>query len=318
MTMHDSDPRSFRIMRRDVRMDEIKLVCSIRNPETQEVKEVILDRVDLKKVLVYSPGKTAEIEKGKGPLPTEDEAQPIMRDSDKAYELEDYKWKTIRYVPGTDTEIVDHTEKDAEHNPDAEYGPDDTLLISVEEQTYWPEVIEHPMPASVLKEISLKDPKTITKFSEHIEDSIREKAQAKMRKQLELEDRIRTPLQELKHELKKVQREALHARRAEFHGTVAAEVIEPPMEETREGVVEASEAVDKAHEKNKPQRVGKKSQPTSDIMAAIGQAMARNWAKNPSVATGSRKKLLERVLEQEGFAPVPPSPATVSSSEARV
>ncbi|KIW05332.1 uncharacterized protein PV09_03851 [Verruconis gallopava] len=307
MAQYDSDDRDFRVLRRNVRLHEIRLVCPIRDPDTQKVREVILDRMDLKKVLVYAPGKTADIEAGSTPLPT-DQGETIQRESKEAYELEDYKWKTIRYIPGTTTEIVDHSEIYDEHNYDAEYGPDDTLLVSVHAQTYWPEIIEHPMPPSVLKEISLKGRKEVTKFSEKIEDSIREKAEAKARKQFELQDKIRTPLQELKQEIRKVQREALRARRAEFIGPSDAVELrgqnqaQSPVNSYEKGEVESE---------NSQQHVTK-PQPVSDVMIQIGRAMAINWAKNPNVVTGNRRRLLDEVLEQEVAT------TQVTGTEARV
>jgi hypothetical protein len=309
MSAHDSDSRSFRILRRDVRLDQLKLVCPVRDSGTQEVKEVVLDRMDLKKVLVYSPGKTADIEAGTKPLVTEDD-ELVQRESKEAYELEDYKWKTLRYIPETDTEILDHSEAYDEHDHDQEYGPEDTLLISVEEQTYWPEIVDHPMTSSVMKEISLKDSKSVTKFNEKIEESIREQAEAKMRKQFEREDRIRTPLQELKVELKRVEHEAVKARKADFDGRAGVEVAETPVRDRVESYEEAEE-----HEEPEIHRADQqKPQPVSDIMVAIGQAMARNWAKNPNVVFGNRKRLLEKVLECEGATPIP-TPSTISTTE---
>jgi ElaB/YqjD/DUF883 family membrane-anchored ribosome-binding protein len=268
--------------------------------------------MDLKKVLVYSPGKTAEIEAGTEPLVT-DEDELIKRESDEAYELEDYKWKTLRFVPGTKMEIIDHSESYDEHDPDEEYGPDDTLLISVEEQTYWPEVINHPMPASVRKEISLKNPKEVTRYSDKIEESIREKAEAKMRKQFELEDRIRTPLQELKLELKRIEHAAVKARKAEFEGIIDTKEAETPFRDRDELYEEVEE-----QEEPKPRKSTSKVEPVSDIMVAIGQAMARNWANNPDVVTGNRRELLEKVLGQEAAASVPPPSTKVAGSEPRL
>jgi hypothetical protein len=263
-------------MRRDVRLDELRLVLPIRDPQTNELKDIILNRMDLQEVLVPAPGKCAEIKPTHRTLTTID-GEMIKRESDKAYELEDYKWKTLRYVPGTKTEIVDHSDKD-DHDWDKEYGPNDTVLISVEEQTYWPELTKDPMPPSVLKEITFRDRKEITKYSDTIEEAIKERAEAKARKQFELEDRIRTPLQELKLELKKVQREARRERQAEFEGGASKTAV--TAQESGEGVATPK--------------------PLSDIMVTIGQAMARNWAENPHVVTGGRRKLLEKVLEQEG------------------
>lgn len=291
-------------MRRDVRLDELKLVVPVRDPDTNKLKDVVLDRMDLKEVLVHTPGKVAQIKAGTQDLPT-DQDEFVPRESEKAYELEDYKWKTLRYIPSTNTEIVDHSEKDDAHDYDQEYHAHDTLAIAVDEQTYWPEIIEHPMPSSVLKEISLRDRKEITKYSEKIEDAIKERAEAKMRKQFELEDRIRTPLQELKLELKRTQREALKARKAEFVGAVDSEAAQKPVKESRSRLTVYEDGAEV--EKLSPA----KTQPVSDIVVTIGQAMARNWAQNPHVVTGNRKRLLEKVLEQEGATPAANSEACV-------
>jgi len=267
MAAHDSDDRTFRVMRRDIRLDELKLVLPVRDPSTGKLKDVVLEHMDLEKVLVRAEGKTAEIEAGHDPLKVYGEDEKVERTVlGKKFELEDYKWKTLRFVPGTQTEIVDHSEKDEEHDWEADYGPNDTLGIAVDERSYFPEIVEKPFKSSILHEISLRDRKEITRYSEGIEDSIKARAEAKMRKQLELEDKVRTPLMELKGELRREQLKANKERKREFEGKT----------------------------------VKTKGQQKEDVMVTIGRAMARNWASNPSVVTGNRRQLLEEVLAQEG------------------
>lgn len=277
MRAHDADTRTFRVVQSDVRLDQLKLVVSQRDEQTGAITEIILNQMDLKKVLVEAPGKTAKIEAGKEDLPTE-HGETIKRESDQAYELHDYKWKTLRYIPETSTEIVDHSAKYEQHDADEEYGPDDTLLITVEERTYFPQIYDAPMPVSELKEITKQDLKSITKFNAHIEDSIRRKAEVQARKQFELEDSIRTPLQELKIELKKVQRSAVRARKAEFNSRPLKRSVN----------VSSTTTVAKT--------------PSPHMMDVIGQAMARHWKNNPNLLTAQRRKLLKNIPQQSSAA----------------
>jgi hypothetical protein len=304
MARHDSDDRTFRVMRRDVRLDELKLVLPIRDPQTNELKDVILDRMDLKEVLVYAKGKCAEVKPTHTDLDlVSAEGVEFPRESDKPYEIENHKWKTFRYVPGTDTEIIDHSEKEDKHDWEQEYGPNDTLLVAVEEQTYWPEITTDPMNASVMREITLRDRKEVTKYNDHIEEAIKERAENKLRKQFELEDRIRTPLQELKLELKKVQHKARKQRLTEFTGGLRTKSQVNSRTESELLAYDEDGEIEQAQSK-KPERV-------SDIMVTIGQAMARNAAQNPHAFTGERRQLLQKVLEQERAV-------TTIASEARV
>ena len=341
MAAHDEDERTFRVMRRDVRLDEIKLVTPIADPVTGKLKDVILDRMDLKKCLVYSPdlepeagrpsenyGNVAEIPAGTDDIPICDEKgeqiiepsetidaetgeventmHPLVhkRMSEKSYELEQFKWKTFRYIPGTKTEIIDLQEKDEiqqlKDQREADWYDDDTVTLVVDSVTYVPDIIEEPFPKSIYHEITLRDRKEITRFSDKVEDAIREKAEAKMRKQMELEDKIRTPLQELKIEARKVQQEALRARQAESGFGIS------PMEQVaEEALLEGVEDVETDEEgwKNLPtEHIKKTEPPVADVMVQIGMAMAKNWAKNPAALTENRRKLLERAMAHEHAA----------------
>jgi len=261
-------------------------VVPVRDPITNKLKDVILDRMDLRKVLVPALGKTAKIEAGTDPLPGDKAGAIIERESEDEYELEDFKWKTLRYIPGTDSEIVDHSEKEEEHNYDQEHYAQDTVALSVDEQTYWPELVNPPFPAGVLREITFTGRKEVTRYSDKIEDAIREKAEARMRKQFELEDKVRTPLQELKVEVKKTQRQALWERRAELEGV--------------------STTAPKASEKQEEITSAPKKASEADIMVIIGRSMAKNLAKNPDAIDPSRRKLVEQVLAQEAARHSPP------------
>lgn len=263
MRSHESDERSFRVMRRDVRLDQLRIVVPVRDPATNKLKDVILDRMIIKEVLVKREGKVAKIKPGQKLIT--DEGKYLERESEKEYELEGYKWKTLRYIPGTETEIVDHSEKDDEHDDQVDYNACDTLTEEMDQQTYFPWLNEPPFAASIFKEITLRDRKEVTKFDEKIEASIRERAEAKARKQLELEDRVRTPLQELKVELKKEQSKARKERRSEFEG--------------------------KAPQKTAEQK--------EDIMVTIGRAMAKNYAEKPHLLAESRAELVMNVWAQE-------------------
>lgn len=335
MAQHDQDNRSFRVMRKDVRLDELKLVVGIRDPTTQVLKDVVLDRMDLKKVLVPDYGKIAEIKPNQeitlhdvvakkmqeakegtthsseaiaehelNSVPERQAAVELIREErvkGKVYELEDYRWKTIRSIPGTETEIMDSSDKD-DHAYDAEAGMHDTWADKVDEPTFTPDIIESPMSEKIFSEISLTGRKEVTRYGESLEAKIKEGAEAKMRKQMELEDRVRTPLQELKVALKKEQRKERGKRMA-----VSGLGYAPAQKKEREMVVVKDEdgRVDwQAYkERSKAMKTKemktKETKPVTDIMVQIGRAMALNWAKNPQAVTGARKQKLARVLELE-------------------
>lgn len=131
---------------------------------------------------------------------------------------------TKRYVPGTTNEIIDLSETKDEHDEDAEYGPDDTLSVSMDEETYVPSLLEMPMPMAAVRELAKARNKKTIKFSPVLEEKIRTKAVTHERKQMQLEDRMRTPLQELNVKLGSVQAVELAKRKKAFRSSVIVEL----------------------------------------------------------------------------------------------
>ncbi|KAK5127525.1 hypothetical protein LTR85_006864 [Meristemomyces frigidus] len=150
---------------------DVKLVYPLPDPETGIPRDVIIDR--LLHVNYY-------------------------------YDKNKREWTDgDRLIPGTNT-LIPWPEK---AEPQYEDHEDDTLRITVEEQTFRPFLLHPPMPLSVIDELRNKYSKFRTRHDwEFIEQKELEDAKVEQRK--ELAKGMRTPLQELADVRKKQKEEA--------------------------------------------------------------------------------------------------------------
>lgn len=156
---------------KSLKLEDVRLVYPLPDPETGIPRDVIIDRL---LCVNYS------------------------------YDKDKREWTDgDRLIPGTNT-IIPWPEK---ADPTYEDFDDDTLRISVEEQTFRPFLLHPPMPLSVIDELRNKYSKFRTR---HDFDFIEKKEleEAKLEKRKELANGMRTPLQELT-DVRKKQKEDL-------------------------------------------------------------------------------------------------------------
>ena len=156
----EGDNRKIAPHPQQIPLENVKLVYPLPDPETGVPRDVIIDRL-----------------------------KPINRFFDK----DKREWDDgDRVIPGTNT-IIPWPEKG---DPQYEDHEDDTLRISVEEQTFRPYLLRPPMPTSVIDELRNKYSKYRTRHDfEYVQKKEAEDEETERRKGLI--KTMRTPLQEL-------------------------------------------------------------------------------------------------------------------------
>jgi hypothetical protein len=134
-----------------------------------------------------------------------------------------YKWEDFRVIPGTNKEILDLSKDDEENDPsmeedfdpEAESYPGDTVQYDVEEVTYRPFLTKQPFPPSVLDELRNKHSKTapVNRADPQILDKKESKAAQLEAKKILREEKMRTPLQEVKERRLEIEKQVLEKRR---------------------------------------------------------------------------------------------------------
>ncbi|QDS76280.1 hypothetical protein FKW77_001812 [Venturia effusa] len=211
-----------------------------KEEQTWTTKEFILDHVDLRQRLVPS-----RLHDSVRLLPTflsdptyeldaalrENEllqgaVDSILRDPEtyaKGKLIHGYKWEEIRFIPGTGIEIVNLTKDDAEldpsweegFDPDAEVYPGDTLQFDVEEETYTPMLTKVDFPASVLSELQIFNSRNapISRIQPSILSNRENKAAQIEAQRILREEKMKTPLQEVKERRLEIEKQVLEKRR---------------------------------------------------------------------------------------------------------
>lgn len=152
--------RRIQTVAKHIPFDWVKLVYPLPDPETGIFRDVMVDR---------------------------------LLCINRAYDKHKREWDDgERVIPGTNT-IVPWPEK---AEPRYEDNEDDTLRISVEEQTFRPFLLYPPMPLSVVDELRNKFSRFRTRH-DHEFVAKREAEDARAEKRKELSKAMRTPLQEL-------------------------------------------------------------------------------------------------------------------------
>ena len=210
----DKDPRPIRSVRLNVKLRHLRLVHPVTDPATGKTKDVVFESMDLRPRLiecdVVDEDECAFIASGTTPLVRvgEDrngnEITKRIRKSLTHYRLPGYKWKTFRYVPGTNQEIRSF-EAD-EEEPDRPYNPGDTLAVEVEWQSFEPSLHTPPMPSSVIDELRNKYSRLRKRHPEEHWQAVRQKAELETKAEIKKELRMVTPLDEIKVKLKRVER----------------------------------------------------------------------------------------------------------------
>jgi len=154
----DSNPSPLSPTDVPVLYDQVRLVHTIRDPRTRELRDVIIDEVEI-------------------------------RNFKKDKHTREETWQ--RFIPGTNIEIPWPAKGESEHT-DHE---DDTLRITVEERTFVPTLLIPPFPETVIDELRGKYSKFRTRHDEnYVERKMKEDEEAEARKNLAV--KMRTPLQE--------------------------------------------------------------------------------------------------------------------------
>ncbi|KAE9984509.1 hypothetical protein BLS_002211 [Venturia inaequalis] len=207
---------------------------------TWTTKEFILDHVDLRKRLVPSRlhdsvrilpkilrDPTYELDAATRENEHLQEALEIIQNEPETYAkgklIHGYKWEEIRVIPGTSIEVADLTKDDAEvdpsweegFNPDAEVYSGDTIQYDVEIETYTPQLTKPSFPPSVLSELQIFNSRNAP--ISRIKPSILSNREAKFA-QLEAqkilrEEKMKTPLQEIKERRLEIEKQVLEERR---------------------------------------------------------------------------------------------------------
>ena len=154
---------------RAIPMEDVRLVYPLPDPETGIVRDVIVDR--------------------------------LVRVNSEYYKVKKEWTEGDRLIPGTNT-LVPWPEK---ADPDYEDHDDDTLRITVEEQTSRPFLLHPPMPLTVIDELRNKFSRFRTRHDWEYLDK-KEAEDAAVEKRKELVKGMRTPLQQLA-EVRKARRE---------------------------------------------------------------------------------------------------------------
>ncbi|KAK5688903.1 hypothetical protein LTS10_000882 [Elasticomyces elasticus] len=215
MNREDNSQGEIQGVPRTVPMEDVRLVYPLPDPETGIPRDVIIDRL----VRVnYS------FDKSKGE----------WTDGD-------------RLIPGTNTLIPWPVKAD----PEYEDFEDDTLRITVEEQTFRPYLLYPPMPSTVIDELRNKFSRYRTRHDWQYEQK-KELEDQKTEKRKELVKGMRTPLQELaesrrvrkeeegERELSEEQLEAIGQviaqERSKVVGAVRGRLGSPRKQETRRNI----------------------------------------------------------------------------------
>lgn len=207
---------------------------------TWKTKEFILDHVDLRKRLVPARlhdsvrilpeilrDPTYDLDAALKENDLLQEQIEVMRNDSELYAkgqvVNGYKWEEIRVIPGTNIEIMDLTKDDKEidpsweegFDPDAEVYPGDTIQYDVEYESYTPMLTEPPFPPSVLSELQIFNSRNAP--INRIKPSILSNREAKFA-QIEAqkilrEEKMKTPLQEIKERRLEIEKQALEKRR---------------------------------------------------------------------------------------------------------
>ena len=171
----EGDDRKLVPHHRAMAIENVKLVYPLPDPETGVPRDVIIDR---------------------------------LRSINRTFDKDKKEWTDgERVIPGTNT-IIPWPERAQPEHEDYE---DDTLRITVEENTFRPFLLQPPMPTSVIDELRNKYSKFRTRHDwEYEQKKAAEDAKVEQRKGLI--KTMRTPLQELaelRSEQKKAQEKEL-------------------------------------------------------------------------------------------------------------
>jgi large subunit ribosomal protein L24 len=143
-----------------IAVEDVRLVYPLPDPETGIPRDVVIDRLER----------------------VNEQWDPVAREWDDGE----------RAIPGTNT-IIPWPLK---YEPDHTDYPDDTLRISVEEETFRPYLMNPPMPLSVIDELRSKYSKFRTRHDWEFVQKM-EARDAREEKRKDLIKTVRTPLQEL-------------------------------------------------------------------------------------------------------------------------
>jgi large subunit ribosomal protein L24 len=143
-----------------IAVEDVRLVHPLPDPETGIPRDVVIDRLER----------------------VNEQWDPVAREWDDGE----------RAIPGTNT-LIPWPQK---YEPDHVDYPDDTLRISVEEETFRPYLMNPPMPLSVIDELRSKYSKFRTRHDWEFVQKM-EARDAREEKRKELIKTVRTPLQEL-------------------------------------------------------------------------------------------------------------------------
>ncbi|OCL01353.1 hypothetical protein AOQ84DRAFT_306900 [Glonium stellatum] len=154
----DGNPSPISTTEIPVYYDEVRLVQTIRDPRTHQLRDVVVDEIE-------------------------------VRNFRRNKHTREETWD--RFIPSTDIEIPWPAKGEPEHT-DHE---DDTLRITTEERSFVPTLLIPPFPETVIDELRGKYSKFRTRHDEdYVERKMKEDEEAEARKKLAI--RMRTPLQE--------------------------------------------------------------------------------------------------------------------------
>ncbi|KUJ12017.1 uncharacterized protein LY89DRAFT_593978 [Mollisia scopiformis] len=181
ISAEDPDQRPIRTIEKPVPLASVRLVYPLSDPETGVTRDVIIKKL---------------------------KNGPIFHDR----HLNKTKWSRI--VPGLNIVIPWPKTPPKEHKD----GPNDTLRIDVEQQTYVPSLLRPPMPGSVIDELRNKFSKFRTRHDpEYIEAKLAEDRAVEEKKKQAAE--MRTPLKEINRRERKL-------RKAKGKGKLSTEMLE--------------------------------------------------------------------------------------------
>jgi large subunit ribosomal protein L24 len=218
----EQDDTPYRVAESPFSMDDVRLVHTVLDPKSHETKEVIVDTMILRKRLVATdkqtdiaripPHTTYPIVDKNGSSLGEVTAE------ESAKKWPGYQVQEYRVIPVYETEILEV--KDNKEDVDEPFFDDDSLLITVEEETLFSfPLIAPPMPLTLIDELRSK----YSRFRDrHDDDYVRAKVKAASKTEIKLQNRqrlMRTPLQEL-HERRKQLKEETMATKELDHDTL--------------------------------------------------------------------------------------------------
>lgn len=217
--------------------DEVEEPDTIEEEHTWKTKEFVLHHVDIRKRLVparlhdfvrlhpkqlHDP--TYEFRSAVRDYPL---LQDVLDDIESEPEfakgrlLHGYKWEEFRVIPGTNKEILDLSKDDEDRDaswdkdfdPDAEIYPGDTVQLDVEDQTYIPSLLVEPFPPSVLAELRNKHSRVAPRIDAAMLSKRETKAAQIEAQKIIREEKMKTPLQEIKERRLDIEKQVLEKRK---------------------------------------------------------------------------------------------------------